>query len=358
MAGGAGRGESHGRSRGRSERTDPLPNGRRPFDLPAKARWGAERAISGASGGAFLVTMLAPDPKAPAVALTIGTLRLQLARRLAERWGTDADRTAGLDAKILLAYALGIEPARLTLVEHDAVPDGATTRAWELVDRRVKGEPVARIIGEKEFWGLSFKLSKGTLVPRPETETLVATALDEITGRGMRFEPLRLLDLGTGSGCILLALLSELPNATGLGIDLSPDAVAMATANAKRLALDGRSRFAVGDWAKEISDTYDVIAANPPYVEDAALPGLPVEVIGHDPRMALAGGPDGLGAYRAVVPKLPGLLRPAGFAVLEFGPRQFMAIAELASRAGMAAEVRRDIGGRERVAFLTISRKG
>ncbi|MGD9738338.1 MAG: peptide chain release factor N(5)-glutamine methyltransferase [Bauldia sp.] len=286
--------------------------------------------------------------------VTIGALRRQLARRLSERWGQDTERTAELDAKLLLAHALGMDAARLTLCEHDAVAAPAAALAGSLIERRLRGEPVARIVGEKEFWGLPFRLSPGTLVPRPDTETLVKTALEAITVRRDRFEPLRLLDLGTGTGCVLLALLSELPNATGLGIDRSPDAVATAADNAARLDLSGRARFAVGDWAKGISDAYDVIAANPPYIEEAALPGLPVEVIGHDPRLALAGGPDGLEAYRAIIPELPRLLRPKGFAVLEFGPRQSAPIAGLASAAGMTAAFGNDLGGRERVAFLTM----
>ena len=267
---------------------------------------------------------------------TIGSLRRDLAHRLSARWGSDApDKTADLDAKLILAHALGLEPSSLTL----------------------RGEPVARIVGEKEFWGLSFKLSPGTLVPRPDTETLVAAALEAIRAAGREKEALRLLDLGTGSGCILLAVLSELPNASGLGIDRSEDAVATAAFNAERLGLSGRASFRTGDWTNGIDGPFDGILSNPPYVEEDGLPELPVEVIGHDPRLALSGGADGIDGHRAIIPALPRILAKKGFAVLEFGPRQAPLIAKVAANAGLQMEVRKDLGGRDRAAFLTITQE-
>lgn len=288
--------------------------------------------------------------------VTIGSIRLDLAAALRAGWGEgDEDRSAALDARLILAHALGVPPSTLTLREDEGIAPAVAESAAAMIRRRIRGEPVARIIGEKEFWSLTFRLSPETLVPRPDTETLVAAALEALSAAGRRAEPLRLLDLGTGSGCILLALLSELPNATGLGVERAPGAIATATGNAARLGLGDRARFAIGDWADGVEGRFDVILSNPPYIEDEALPELPVEVIGHDPRLALSGGVDGLDAYRSIIPELPRLLAPSGIAVLEFGPRQAAAIATLATANGMSTDIRRDLANRERAAFLTIS---
>ena len=285
--------------------------------------------------------------------LTVGAARRRLASRLQSGWSSGAG-SAALDARLLLAHALGVEATSLPLRDGEAVPIEAMAAAEALVARRARGEPVARLLGYKEFWSLRFDLSAGTLVPRPDTETIVATALDRIAAAGRRGDPLRLLDLGTGSGCILLALLSELPAAVGVGVDRSTDAVNTAAANAERFGLGDRARFVAGNWADGLAGPFDAILANPPYVEGADLPDLPIEVIGHDPRLALDGGPDGLGAYREIIPELPRCLALGGFAALEFGPRQAGPISELAGRAGLDAEIRRDLAGRERVALLTI----
>jgi release factor glutamine methyltransferase len=259
-----------------------------------------------------------------------------------------------LDAKLILAHVLGIEPGQLAARDDEMVSPADIAAASAMIERRRAGEPVARIIGEKEFWSLPFRLSPATMVPRPDTETVVSTALEIFRAAGRAGDSLRLLDLGTGSGCILLALLSELPAATGLGTDRGEGAVVTAAENAERLGLAGRARFAAGNWADGIDGPFDAILANPPYVEDEALPALPVEVIGHDPRLALSGGADGIEPYRAIIPELPRLLVPGGFAVLEFGPRQGPAIREIAVTAGMATEIRCDLAGRERVALLTL----
>jgi release factor glutamine methyltransferase len=291
-------------------------------------------------------------------ARTVGSVRRELAARLQSRWGDDAgERTIALDARLILAHALGVETSQLIIRDEEPVSDATVETAASMIERRLGGEPVARIIGEKEFWSLPFRVSPHTLVPRPDTETLVATAVELIEAAGRRSEPLRLLDLGTGSGCILLAVLSELPWATGLGVDRDQGAIAVATENAERLRLDHRARFVTGNWAEGIVGPFDAILANPPYVEDEALLDLPVEVIGFEPRLALSGGSDGLDGYRAIVPELPRLLAPSGFAVLEFGPRQGSTIAEFAASAGMATEVKRDLAGRDRAALLTISAK-
>lgn len=289
--------------------------------------------------------------------LTLGEARRQLASRLRSAWGEGGDRTALLDARLLLAHATGADPGQLALRDDEPVEPAALAMAEALIERRVRGEPVARIVGEKEFWGLPFRLSPGTLVPRPETETLVAAALEAVVAAGRRDAPLRLLDLGTGSGCILLALLSELPRAAGTGVDRSADAVATAAANADRLGLGGRAHFVAGDWTNGIDGPFDAILANPPYVEGDDLPELPIEVIGHDPRLALDGGADGLDGYRAIIPELPRLLAPQGFAVVEFGPRQAEPVGELARAAGLDAAIGHDLAGRERIARLTMSKE-
>lgn len=288
---------------------------------------------------------------------TVGSFWRELAAQLRAGWGKDASRvqTASLDARLIVAHALGVGASSLALREHDPVSMAIRERALDMSTRRAGGEPVARIVGEKEFWSLPFRLSRGTLVPRPETETLVSVAIDAVAAAGNKSEALRLLDLGTGSGCILLAMLSELPEATGVGVDCSEDAVATASENAKRLGLDERASFVVGDWTEDIEGPFDVVLANPPYIENEAMPELPIEVVGFDPNTALAGGPDGLNCYRQIIPKLPALLAESGFAVLEFGPHQARFVAEIAEPVGFAAVVKPDLAGRERAALLTLS---
>jgi release factor glutamine methyltransferase len=286
---------------------------------------------------------------------TVGSVRRDLAQRLRAGWGGEGDGTAALDARLLLAHALGVDPGDLARRDGEPVPDPVFVAAAAMVERRRAGEPVARIVGEKEFWSLPFRLAPATMVPRPDTETVVSSVLEVLAAQGRLGDSLELLDLGTGSGCILLALLSELPEALGIGIDRSPEAAAMAAENARRLGISSRARFVAGDWARPLAGRYDAILANPPYVEDEALPALPAAVIGYDPRLALSGGTDGISAYRAIIPELPRLLAPAGLAALEFGPRQSGPIREIAGAVGLAADIRRDLAGRERVALLTLS---
>lgn len=283
---------------------------------------------------------------------TVGAVRRALARRLREARGDD---NSALDARMILAHAMEREPADLPLLDDRALEDDTIACAEAMIQRRIGGEPVARIIGEKEFWSLRFRLSRGTLVPRPDSETLVAAVLASLEAAGERDRAFRILDLGTGSGCLLLALLSELPHATGIGVDLDRDAVATARDNADRLGLGERAHFVAGNWAEGITGRFDAIVSNPPYVEDGALPELAVEVRRHDPVLALLGGDDGLDAYREIVPQLPRLMASGAVAALEFGPNQAAAIAMLSEQAGMSAVVERDIAGRERVALLRIN---
>ncbi len=217
--------------------------------------------------------------------------------------------------------------------------------------RRIAGEPVARIIGHREFYGLDFKLAPATLVPRPDTETLVDEAIAVIDRTRGRDAPVRIVDLGTGSGAILLALLSELPNARGVGVDLSEEAAATARDNARRLGLAERALFVVGDWAEAIG-TADVVVANPPYIETDVIATLDAEVREHDPLLALDGGDDGLDAIRASVAGLSRILAADGRALIEIGAGQGEAVRGIAGRAGFSLRLERDLAGIERVAIV------
>ncbi len=212
--------------------------------------------------------------------------------------------SAALDARLLLSAASGLDMAALIARGRDDLPPVAQAAFEDHMERRLKGEPVARILGEKEFWGLPIKLGKAALVPRPETETLVEVVLAEIEGR---FCPgVTICDLGTGSGAILVALLKELPEARGLGTDISEEALTVARLNAERHRVDGRARFervsfAQGPGAYSGGVSFDVVVANPPYIRSDAIDSLQPEVRDHDPPAALDGGADGLDAYRAIL---------------------------------------------------------
>lgn len=279
---------------------------------------------------------------------TVGVLRRAVARQLAA-----TSETATLDARILVAYVLGSAPTDLALRDEELVGDDLEARAMMLARRRAAGEPVARIVGEKEFYGLTLALGPETLEPRPDTETLVDAVLDTV----VRDRPVTILDLGTGSGAILLALLSELPNAWGLGVDLSEAALAVARANAVTLGLGERAAFAAGDWSAAVGARFDVVAANPPYIEAAAICGLPVDVRDHDPHVALDGGEDGLFAYRRIFADLKRLLKEDGSAFLEIGAGQADAVAEIAAAARFQVSFRRDLAGIDRVA-VAVRRQG
>lgn len=226
----------------------------------------------------------------------------------------------------------------------DPISEAAAEQLNDALARRLTGEPLWRILGAREFWGLSFALSPGTLEPRPDSETLIEAALIHLAPR--RHEPLRLLDLGTGTGCLLIATLREFPQATGLGIDLSPDAVATATGNAARNDVAQRVAFTQGDWTHGISELFDLILSNPPYIGSDEIADLDRNVREHDPLLALDGGPDGLTAYRALAAALPGHLKPGGLAILEIGAGQEEAVVTLMRQAGLDhLDSRRDLGG-------------
>jgi release factor glutamine methyltransferase len=247
------------------------------------------------------------------------------------------------EAWLLLAAACARARAELVAAGEVALSPEQGRRLDALVARRAGREPLAYILGEKEFWSLPFCVGPGVLVPRPDSETVVEAALARIPDRRA---PLRLLDLGTGSGCLLLALLSELPQATGLGVDASEAALGIAAENARHLGLAPRARFARGDWGRGIEEHFNLIVANPPYIAQPAFPHLMPEVRDHEPPGALLAGPDGLAAYRALAPDLARLLAPSGFACLELGQGQAPAVAAMVAAAGLeTVEVRADLAG-------------
>lgn len=220
----------------------------------------------------------------------------------------------------------------------------ATAEAFRArIARRADREPVSRILGRRGFWRHEFLVGPETLDPRPDTETVVEVALEAMPGpQG----PYRVLDLGTGTGCILLSILGDRPKATGLGIDISAGAVAVAAENARRLGLADRARFARGDWATAVDGTFDVIVSNPPYIPDAEVPGLEPEVSRHDPHTALKGGPDGLSPYRILAREARRLLSASGSLIVEVGAGQANDVATLFEAARLrVTDVRRDLAG-------------
>ena len=251
------------------------------------------------------------------------------------------------EARLLLLHAIGrTAGALLDRGELVAAPALAA-----LVARRAAREPMALILGRQGFWTLDLAVSRDTLIPRADSEAVVAAAL------AARPDAARVLDLGTGTGCLLLAVLSECPAAWGLGIDLSPEAAALAARNAAANGLAGRAAFLCGDWAASVHAHFDLVLSNPPYITSADLAGLMPEVAGHEPARALDGGADGLAAYRRIVAALPSLLAPGGVAVLELGIGQDASVAELARHAGLAVRgLRADLGGVARALVLTADR--
>ncbi|HJS10910.1 MAG TPA: peptide chain release factor N(5)-glutamine methyltransferase [Sphingopyxis sp.] len=261
------------------------------------------------------------------------------ARRLAA-----VSDTPRLDAELLMAYALGVERQALLLdPARFAVPEGFAG----LIDRRLRHEPVAYIVGYRDFWTIRLQVGAGALIPRPDSETLIEAAARHF-GDGA---PSHVLDLGTGPGTLLLAALAEWPRATGLGIDASDAALAYARANADALGLADRSEFRSGDWSAGLDGQFDLILCNPPYIADSE--ELMPDVAGHEPAGALFAGADGLDDYRRIIPDLPRILAPGGLAALEIGHRQHILVRELAETAGFKVACRQDLGGRDRALLLT-----
>lgn len=265
--------------------------------------------------------------------------------------GQATARLAPADARLLLAAALGATRLDIAVAPERALSDEEAHRFLGFVERRAAGEPASRILGRREFWSLELEIAPAVLDPRPDTETVVEAALEAVADRSHRLD---LLDLGVGSGCILLALLSELPNAAGLGVDRSEAAAWTARRNANRLGLAGRARFVVADWAGSLSGRFDLVVSNPPYIPHAEIAGLAPEVARHDPAAALDGGEDGLDAYRRLAAALPALLKPGAVAALEIGLGQAIAVARLLEEAGLNLRgTRPDLAGRPRCLIAT-----
>jgi release factor glutamine methyltransferase len=264
-------------------------------------------------------------------------LASQLSLAVARRHLAQAFRAAGidnpeLDARVLIGHALGLDHAQLAATER-TLSEAERAVIARLAARRLAREPVARIVGVKEFWGLPLALSPATLVPRPESETVVEAALAAI-GRapGSSF---RIADLGTGSGALLLALLHELPHAFGIGTDRLPGAVAVARGNARRLGLAARAGFVACDFGAALNGGFDLVVANPPYIRRGDIAALAPDVRDYDPAIALDGGDDGLDAYRVIAADARRLLAPTGVLVVELGAGQAAAVGDLLCVAGL-----------------------
>jgi release factor glutamine methyltransferase len=248
-----------------------------------------------------------------------------------------------LESRLLLAHALGRQSEDLI---RDLSAVAASSDFGALLGRRAAHEPLAYILGQREFWSLPFRVSPATLIPRPETETVVEAALS-LAGKN----PL-VLDLGTGTGCLLLSILHERPEAFGIGVDRSEAAARLAHENAANLGLGTRSAFLCGDWARSINARFDLVVSNPPYIATPDLATLMPDVAAHEPRLALDGGPGGLTAYQAIIGDLPRILAKTGAAVLELGFGQFASVAAIAEAAGYRSEARFDLSRIARAIIL------
>jgi release factor glutamine methyltransferase len=294
--------------------------------------------------------------------LTLGKAFIETASVLRQA-GID---TPELDARLLLCYAARLTHEATIARARDELGADAAARLEASLARRLGREPVSRIMGYREFYGRAFLVDRHTLDPRPDTETLIEAALDLVDRQGSRNRPLSLLDLGTGTGCILITLLAKLHEARGIGTDISGAALDVAAANAERLGVADRARFMAAGWLDGIDlpspaeagfakagGRFDLIVSNPPYIPSAEIAGLAEEVASHDPRAALDGGPDGLDAYRQIAPRARQVLAPKGKILVEIGSGQAEAVAEIFARAGLRLDgeraVKRDLAGRPRL---------
>jgi release factor glutamine methyltransferase len=258
--------------------------------------------------------------------------------------------TAVLDARVLLCHALGLGEEYLLGSQETPINQDIAGQYRKFVARRQQHEPIAHITHKKEFWSLDFTVTPATLVPRPESETLVESALQRFPDRDRAYE---IVDFGTGSGCLLITLLRELPKSIGIGIDISTSALAVASANAKALGVAPRARFVQGDWAKNIKGAFDIIIGNPPYIAEGEINKLAPDVAKFEPHTALFGGADGLDAYRALMPQVARLLKSNGTALFEIGQGQTAGITKIIREAGLkAVEVKPDLAGIDRCIII------
>ena len=284
--------------------------------------------------------MTCPPPTPPASGRGVRATLAEATQHL-----TVVSDTPRLDVELLMAHALGTTREQL-LLRHLDDPTPATFTA--LIDRRLTHEPVAYITGTRDFWTISLTVGPGVLIPRPDSETLLEAAVEHLTDANA---PLRILDLGTGPGTLLLAALAHWPEAHGLGIDASLDALDYARRNAELLNLADRASFRLGNWADGVAGDFDLILCNPPYI--AADESLPAEVREHEPGAALFAGPDGLDDYRVIATQLPPLIAPGGMAAIEIGATQAEAVSALLIAQGLNVAVRRDLAGRDRCLIAT-----
>ena len=263
----------------------------------------------------------------------------------ATRQLSETSDTPRLDAELLMAEALHIDRDRLLLDPPNRQPP---KRFETMVKRRLNGEPIAYITGRRAFWNIELHVGPGVLIPRPDSEVLIASAIEHFEATS---GPRRILDLGTGPGTLLLAALDLWPESTGVGVDSSRKALSYATANARRLGLEKRASFRIGDWADGIADQFDLVLCNPPYVaaDDPVGPG----VAEHEPHEALFAGPEGLDSIRRLATEMPRLLAPSGLVAVEIGASQGKAARALLERDGLAARIAQDFGGRDRAILLT-----
>jgi release factor glutamine methyltransferase len=253
--------------------------------------------------------------------------------------------TPRLDAELLMAESFGIDRDRLILNPPDRAPP---QRFWKMLERRQAGEPVAYITGRRAFWNIELHVGPGVLIPRPDSEALIASAIDHFEGTD---GPRRILDLGTGPGTLLLAALDIWTNATGIGVDSSRRALSYAAANARRLGLEGRARFKLGHWADGIDEQFDLILCNPPYVAVDATIGPGVR--DYEPGEALFAGPDGLDSIGRIAPEIPRLLASGGLAAVEIGADQAEEAMKLLARKELSARIAKDLAARDRAVVLT-----
>ncbi|MBR0954982.1 peptide chain release factor N(5)-glutamine methyltransferase [Bradyrhizobium canariense] len=278
----------------------------------------------------------------PFTGLSIESARRALAAQLRSAQLDEAE----LDARILLGAALGLDLTGLVAQAARLLTETEASRLAQYAGRRIAGEPVARILGTREFWGLPFRLSEATLVPRPDTETVVELAL-EIFRERQASHQIRIADIGTGSGAILLALLHEIPGAFGVGTDLSLTALKTARDNAAALGLADRASFVACSYAAALRGPFDLVVSNPPYIPSAEIPKLSIEVREHDPHLALDGGNDGYDAYRALIPQATERLAPGGALIVEAGQGQARNIETLMTAAALVVDrpPRTDLAG-------------
>jgi len=269
----------------------------------------------------------------PFTGLSVESARRALAAQLRSAQLEEAE----LDARILLGAALGLDLTGLVAQAARLLSEAETSRLAQYAGRRIAGEPVARILGSREFWGLPFRLSEATLVPRPDTETVVELAL-EIFRERQASHQLRIVDIGTGSGAILLALLHDIPGAFGVGTDLSLTALKTARDNAAALGLADRASFVACSYATALRGPFDLVVSNPPYIPSAEIPKLSIEVREHDPHLALDGGNDGYDAYRALIPQAAERLAPGGALIVEAGQGQARNIETLMAAAALMVD--------------------